>query len=254
MEVPDMSPTSLRASTGVLAAACMLTAFLVIPGCARADEPDAKEVAVFVGEVVSIKEVHSECPAEPSPQKAPPDTLCIQFDAGYEARYRVLDVLAGRLLPSEEVTFDIADHYGFPAFADFQHALLFVDDEPQGRWLEKYQGYAVHRTVDGSWASCGDPYDERFGDAPRNLKKISFANELGIVGEFTDAAIGKRFFDMKYLSISNGRIRCHTGVALSDLYEMVRTGVLAARGIRLPALDAGVKDRPSTGTTGQSGH
>lgn len=40
----------------------------------------------------------------------------------------------------------------------------------------------------------------------------------------------------RYLTIADGRIRCRMGVAIEDLYEAVRTGVMAAREIALPEL------------------
>jgi hypothetical protein len=204
---------------------------------APAAEPEPKVVA-FIGKLVSIKELPDQCPDTDKPKESPQglESLCIQFDSLYEARYEVVEILSGEIR-SKDVTFNIADHYGFPRFADYQHALLFVDIGPAENWLEKYQGYAVHRTSTSSWASCGNPYDERKGDTPRQLRPISFAKDFGTVGEFSSDGIARRFFDSKEMVVDGGRITCRNGVYASDLYDMVRTGVMSARGIRLPALE-----------------
>jgi hypothetical protein len=211
---------------------------VLLPAGASSAEHKPKIVA-FVGRLISIKEQPEQCPKTKLPKETSSglESICIQFDALYEAKYEVMDVLSGAI-DSREVSFNIADHYGFPQFADYQNALLFVSVGADDNWLEKYQGYAVHRTASGSWASCGNPYDERIGDNPRHLQSILFAGDLGVIGDFSREGIAKRFFDVKYISISDGRISCHTGVLVTDLYEMVRTGVLSARGIQLPALEA----------------
>lgn len=228
-------------------AAC--AAWLALAPAADAAGKGDPEYFTVVGRLVSIRELPDPCAVgeDPSKDDAEEEDLCIAFDSLYEARYEVLQTLDGKA-PAREISIQIADHYGFPHFAWYQYALLFVGTGPNGTWLEKYQGYPVHRTADGGWAACGNPYDDRGGDPPRHLRPISFANDLGIVGDFSQAGIDARFFDARYLSITDGRIRCHTGVLVSDLYEMVRTGVMAARGIELPPLKAGASAEPTSGS------
>jgi hypothetical protein len=203
---------------------------------ALAAEPESRIVA-FVGKLVSIKELPDPCgesKAEKSSQD--PESICIAFDALFEARYEVIEVLSGEL-PSKDVTFNIADHYGFPRFADYRHALLFVDIGSTENWLAKYQGYAVHPASAGSWASCGNPYDERSGDAPRGLRPVSFARDFGTIGEFTSEGVARRLFDSKEMVVEGDRITCRNGVYAAELYDRVRAGVMSARGIKLPRLD-----------------
>lgn len=213
----------------------LFACILFLPSVASADpEPN---VVAFVGRLISIKEVPNDCPKPEASDESPAlDRIC-SMDALFEARYEVLYFLSGSI-GTKEISFSVADHYGFPRFADYMNALLFVSIDPSGNWLEKYQGYPVHRTTSNAWASCGNPYDERVGDSPRHLQSLSFVNDLGIVGEFSMDGITKRFFDERYISVAGGRIKCHTGVLVSDLYEIVRTGVMAARGIQIPELGA----------------
>jgi hypothetical protein len=199
--------------------------------CAAQPQP---EIVAMVGRLVSIKELPNPCESRKAP--ADPSSTCIFLDALYEAKYEVTEVLSGHA-GGPEITFRIADHYGFPRFAHYRNALLFISLGSEGNYLEKYQGYPVHRTTGGTWASCGDPYNE-FADKPaRGLQTIDFADDLGIVGDFSEEGMRERFPDVKYLDVSGGRIRCRRGIPLTELYERVRTGVLAARGFSLPALD-----------------
>lgn len=208
----------------------------------RASEGN-EELLVFVGKFLDIKELPDQCPSTQPVEDAGGEAdgerelgaVCIQFDALYEARYEVVDGLVGSRFP-RELSFRIADHYGFPAFAEYRYALLFVQVGPEGAWLEKYQGYPVHRTVGGSWAACGNPFPSADDTAPASLRSIDFVDDLGMVGEFSTAGLERRFIDERYLSIVNGRIRCRMGVTIEDLYEAVRTGVMAAREIILPKL------------------
>lgn len=190
------------------------------------------EILAVVGHLVSIRRLPNPC--ERGNDSAQPD--CIMLDALYEAKYEIRTVLSGTT-PGPEISFRIADHYGFPRFAHYRDALLFVTIDTGGNFLQKYQGYAVHRTANGSWATCGDPYNEFFGDPGQGVRPIDFADDLGIVGDFSEEGLRERFPEAKHLDVSNGRIRCRRGIPLPDLYERVRSGVLAARGIAIPALD-----------------
>lgn len=210
----------------------LLIAATAVFGSAAADSGSDSEILAVVGRLISIKPLPDPC--ERKDGSAEP--ACIMLDGLYEAKYEILSVLSGTA-HGTEISFRIADHYGFPRFAHYRDALLFVTIHADGNVLQKYQGYALHRTANGSWATCGDPYDEFFGDPEHGVRAIDFADDLGIVADFSEEGIRERFPDAKHLDISDGRIRCRRGIPLSDLYERVRSGVLAARGIAIPALD-----------------
>lgn len=190
------------------------------------------EILAVVGRLISIKQLPNPC--ERKDGSAESD--CFMLDGLYEAKYEIQSVLSGTT-HGPEISFRIADHYGFPRFAHYRDALLFVTIGSDGNFLQKYQGYAVHRTSSGSWATCGDPYNEDFGDPEQGVRPIDFADDLGVVGDFSEEGIRERFPEAKHLDLSNGRIRCRRGIPLPDLYEKVRSGVMAARGIAIPALD-----------------
>ena len=193
----------------------------------------SEELLVVVGQLVKIDEAPDPCP---TPNKEG-DSNCTQFDSLYEATYNVLDVIVGSSGKSQ-VSFEIADHNGFPEFAEFKYALLFIDVSNDEAWLHKYQGYAVHRTETGRWASCGNPYDDRMGDEPRYLAPISFVSPLRNLGESSIPGVMNRL-DERYIEVEGDLVVCRKGVYLEDLYTMVREGVFKARGVEAPVLSAG---------------
>ena len=200
---------------------------------APAAEPDKSyPVLAFVGRLITIEEGVDPCAADTAKGE---ELTCISMDSIYAARYEVLEVLSGDYA-AHEITFQVADHYGFPKFAEYRTALLFVGLHPDGAWLEKYQGIPVHRIAGGSWASCGDPisgYDE---PPSERVQPLEFLDDLGIVGEYSREGLSSRFYDLADLEIGDGRIRCRQGIRVVELYDMVRTGVLAARGVTIPPL------------------
>ena len=99
-------------------------------GSVRAEESEETvDNLVFVGRLVSIEELPDPCEGRAD---------CISMDGLWSARYEIEQTLVGSY-PAREITLSIADHYGYPAVAKFEHALLFVGLYTNGPWLHKYQ-------------------------------------------------------------------------------------------------------------------
>ena len=222
-----------------LAMSMMVLALACLPAGAGAAGQTEESVDnfVFVGQLLSIEELPDPCEQK---QEETGELTCITMDSLYRARYRVLQRIAGSY-PGDVITFDIADHYGFPKFARYRNAVLFVglyDDRP---WLHKYQGIAVHRTVAGQWASCGEIEYRRKGEpVPPQVKPLRFEHDIASVGEISEAGWMEILRDWQTSHeamdhrIERGRIRCTRGILLEDLYDIVRDGVMRARGVVLP--------------------
>jgi hypothetical protein len=192
-----------------------------------AAEPQPVETFVFVGERLSIEEAPDPC------EQAGSD--CITMDSLYTARYRVLEPIAGTF-PRDEIGFSVADHYGFPSFARFRTALLFVALSGEGPWLHKYQAIPVHRTVDGYWASCGDIRFDSAGPPSPQLRTLRFEQAVALESELSEHMLASyRAGDMPHWRIADGEVWCSQGIVLQHVYEFVRSGVMHARGIALPA-------------------
>lgn len=152
--------------------------------------------------------------------------LSMRADPRYEARYKVLDMVEGT---HEGPTLDFVayDHYGRPAFLRFDTVLLFVVSH-SSEWVHsKYLYYPVHRTTDGDWAICGQPYvhDEE-PDAHKKLA-ASYEEPLGFIepqetrsGEFcTTGTRAKNLFyfeDKTRFIPRRNRVLCNREIGIRD--------------------------------------
>ncbi|HEY4287445.1 MAG TPA: hypothetical protein VGN00_10150 [Puia sp.] len=84
------------------------------------------------------------------------------MDYGFTARYKVLMPVYG-FYTGDTISSTAYDHYGWPGFAAYQHALLFVSEEHGKYYHEKYQFFDVYPTRNGRWASSYQSGD--FGHA-----------------------------------------------------------------------------------------
>jgi hypothetical protein len=208
----------------------LLLACSVSPCLASSPDNVGERTVAFVGKLVSIRELPDPCEGEPEPTDG---TLgCISMDEGYEATYEIDEVLMGHA-SSKTVTFYVADHYGFPRFAQYNHALLFVAQDKEGWYLHKYQGFPVFATADAGWATCGVADGTKEWSA--SVRPLAFLAALRSVGESSEAGIDATF-DGWPVEVSGGEVRCTAGIPVRELYELVRTGVMAARKVSLPKL------------------
>jgi hypothetical protein len=208
---------------------------LVLPAVAETADERTVETLVFVGELISMEPMPDPCEEE---RKRTGTLGCIFMDDLYRARYRVVRPVAGTTAKTE-VTFQVADHYGFPAFANTPHALLFVDVTDDGNWLHKYQGVPMHLTTDGQWAACGE-VDYRGVDEAlsHRAKPMTFAQPIArrdaVPREAWDRMLPwwKKHGDT--YRITGGEVRCLRGIPVQEAYEIVRQGVMKAREVPLP--------------------
>ncbi len=111
-------------------------------GLAGADVSNDKYL-VFVGEKISVDPVipiHGEA----------------KFDLQFTAKYRVLEKIYGDY-DSEFIEFNVFDHHGFPSFAKYEHALIYIVIHNGKYYHAKYMYSPLFETVDGKWA--GPYYD-----------------------------------------------------------------------------------------------
>ena len=182
------------------------------PGVQKSD------LFVFVGEKIEVVELE------------PPNGE-VWFDAGFDAKYRVVDKVYGEF-NGNIIEFRAFDHYGYPPFAKSTNALLFVSKYQGKLYHEKYQYYSVYRTIDGSWASCGDPYiGMDYHRKPFTPKALTFPEPIKFdLAEYT-AEQRKAMFTEPYFEILNGWAICKMGAFVDELFQIKRDGVLKARGV-----------------------
>lgn len=218
------------ALAGVLAVFAMAPPAFADPAQAR-----TAETRVFVGELIAIEPMANPCEEE---RKRTGSASCIVMDELYRARYRVVQPVAGTTA-NTEITFQVADHYGFPAFARTPHALLFVAVTDDGHWLHKYQGVPMHRTTDGQWAACGE-VDRRGVDKAlaHRAKPLAFAEPIAR-REAVPQDAWKRMLPWwkehaDTYRVAKGHVHCLKGIPVREAYEIVRQGVMTAREVPLP--------------------
>ena len=154
------------------------------------------------------------------------------MDLAFKAQYRVLDVIHGDY-KIDVIDFEAYDHYGRPAFEKYRFVLLFVSKH-EGRYFhQKYQYFPVFKTIKGSWAGCGSPYQfdpvhDYSAFAPRDMGFT--ADAYFEIRNLAPAEIAQRF-PASYYSISEGRAYCKMGNPASELFEVKKRGVLKARGL-----------------------
>lgn len=196
---------------------CLL--FAVCPaGGPQAAEPPERETVVFVGRLLSIEEVPDPC----GEQSVPRDLDCVSLDRLYSATYAVVQPVLGEFRDAV-VTFRVADHYGFPAFARHPHALLFLSRSPESAFLHKYQGFGMYRLRAGGWAACGG------AGAPRLTFAENFWSRTDLDESPYDADL-----EPEDVEIRDGGLRCLRGYTLRVAYEAFREDPARGTGPRLP--------------------
>lgn len=104
----------------------------------------------------------------------------ISLDGRYEARYEILELVTGDY-GHEFINFHAYDHYGLPAFSDYETVLLFVHDAGGELIHDKYNYYPIYKDAVGGWATCGDPYkhiDQVVDFQKKPLRDIIFEQDL----------------------------------------------------------------------------
>jgi hypothetical protein len=198
--------------------------FLFFSVMAMADD-GLEDLLVFVGEQVSV----TELPENICESDDISDCGFINFDSGYVAKYIVLDLVHGEYEKSN-IEFEVYSHRGFPAFAAYKYALLFVSDHDGRLVHQKYQFFDVYRTSDDRWATCGDPNEhDRENVKPAKLQNIVFTPEVYFdVTHYTDRLIKDEFPEPGWKREEN-RALCRQGVYTDELFRIKNEGVLRAR-------------------------
>lgn len=119
----------------------------------------------FIGEKIKVKEVKRKG---------------LMFNQWFKVRYKVLESIYGDF-QKQKIEFTVADHFGVPAFSNYDHVLLFVRLYGNRFHHVKYRFCDLYKTKDGRWAS---PYDSHLYSRSWNNhsearpEKIEFCEEV----------------------------------------------------------------------------
>lgn len=149
------------------------------------------------------------------------------MDLAFTAKYEVLEVSHGSY-GGTTIEFEVYDHYGYPDFARYDTALLFVSRTPsEGTYVhEKYQYVPVYRTDAGERAGCGDPYrfdaEDRIGNVVAD--RVTFDPPVAFdLSKMSRQEIREQF-PKQYFRVSEGKTICIRGAGLNDLLRIKMEG------------------------------
>lgn len=191
------------------------------------------ELSAFVGRPISLEEAECHSSGEIDP-KTGQQLVSICLDAVYRAMYHVEQSLEGNLAPGAIVTFMVADHYGFPAFAKSAHALLYLAHNGENYYHLKYQWDEVFLTADSDYAGCGcDDFLEGVPEAEVKEKSIECKNLLFMPPVTIDLHHMSAYGRQEYEGSADFNVQGHTatcirGRSASDIYQNKRQDLLDA--------------------------
>lgn len=186
-----------------------------------AQELEEPNLFVFVGEKISVEEFEIEV-----------EKGRILMDAAFRARYKVIKQVYNQL-PSDTIEFIAFDHYGEPAFSNYEHVLLYVVKADEGYFHEKYQYSPLYKTKDNSWAAPYDSWDYNHpynSDTTVNPVPIEWKTAPSFEATNRDLSDLEKYFPHPFYHIDGRTVTAIYGNYLQDLFSLKKSGVLKARG------------------------
>jgi hypothetical protein len=208
----------------IVAVAAAVTA--ATPGFAAEQTPTA-----FVGSLVEIAKIDCESD-ETVDAKTGHVAIIVCMDEMFRATYRVEQVLEGKLVAGLNVTFSVADHFGFPRFAEQKRALIYLGEHEGSYYHIKYKWGEAYRTTDGDFARCGcdeEPDAQDLEEAPgssSDCRVLSFSP--AVTRDLTHAS--RYFIDnlraaLDY-KIQGNHAECVRGLLVEDVYKRRRPDLM----------------------------
>ncbi|MGZ3930806.1 MAG: hypothetical protein ACXVPQ_06775 [Bacteroidia bacterium] len=172
---------------------------------------------VFVGEKVSVNLLRPFIPSD--------------MDEFYLAKYVVIQKVFGEY-KMDTIEFQVADHYGFPKFAEYKNVLLYVEREG-GKWYHvKYMYSALYKTVEDKWAGMyqGRDYEHSYNkDTNIRPEKMQFKDGPFIDINATNYGFGASYHPAYYKIIGNRAYPTY-GNYVEELFLLKRNGFLKYSG------------------------
>ncbi len=175
---------------------------------------------VFVGQKISVDNLpHKEG----------------SMDGGFKATYLILQKVFGTFL-QDTIEFVAYDHYGIPAFSNYDNVLLFVSADSGLYYHQKYMYNDVYLTKDGKWA--GTYAKEDFGHEYNKKTKIKpviidFAKEVSYPTKIirADSQVITFKYPKPYFKTIGEKSIAVYGNYVDELFILKRDGYLTAREI-----------------------
>lgn len=174
-----------------------------------------ENLIVFIGSKISVEEVKYEISLD-------------MWDYKFKAKYEVVEVVCGNY-KKDTIEFIGFDHYGEPAFSEFDTVMLYVSKGKNGYYHRKYQYHDVYRTIDGRWAS---PYDTLAywrldSSIAIRPEKLNFARQVGFDITNQKRQWVKRQFPVPFFEITPDKAIPIYGNYIPELFEMTKQTTLS---------------------------
>jgi hypothetical protein len=175
---------------------------------------------VFVGQKLKVT-------PEPEPYYCDVEIM----DSKVKAEYKVLQQVVGNF-PKDTIIFESFNHNHRITFSNYENVLLFVSKYCGEFYHEKYQYFDLYKTVDGKWASPGDPYKyDEYHRKNQKAQNIKFADTVWFdISKLGEAAI-KQQFPFPFYKIEGQKAIPIMGSYIDELIAVKKEGVLKARKI-----------------------
>jgi len=186
-----------------------------------AQELEEQNLYVFVGEKISVEEF------EPALEDGR-----ILMDSAFRARYKVIDNVYNQL-STDTIEFIAYDHYGIPAFSNFEHVLLYIVKTEEGYVHSKYLYSPLFKTKDNEWAA---PYQSSDYNHPYNSDidiepiRIEWQSPPSFKAEDHQLNNLDNSFPEPFYQIDGRTVTAIYGNYIEELFSLKKQGVLKARG------------------------
>ena len=186
----------------------------------RCDDTLPSKVYIFVGQKINLNYEQEQYYCDVT-----------TMDSRFKAEYKILKQVIGRF-PKDTIKFTVFDHYGRPSFSKYENVLLFVSEYCGELYHEKYQYFDLYKTIDGKWASPGDPYkNDEYHRKNLKAQNIRFADTVWFdISKLGEAAIKQQFPSPSY-KIEGQKAIPIMGSYIDELIAVKKEGVLKARKI-----------------------
>lgn len=207
----------------------LLTFFLIIIALYTYAQTAKDSLFVFVGEKIEVKSFN--VPAVIDSTSSPGNKIYrINMDEGFKAKYRVIKEVYNHYT-KDTINFEAFDHYGTPGFANYKYVMLFLKKNHDKWYHEKYQYFNVYKTLDGKWASPGNPYRFEY-ENKQTLKAIPIKFKEPVAFDITNLKkeVVNNQYPAPFFKIYGNKAVAVLGQHADALFEIKKNGVLKYRG------------------------
>jgi hypothetical protein len=176
---------------------------------------------VFVGSKLSVNEFKPKVPDNQ-----------ILMDQYFKVKYLIKKKVYGKF-NLDTIEFTVADHYGFPKFAEYDNVILYAIID-SGKWYHvKYMYTPVYKTKNNKWAGIYQGRDYAHSNNENTAikpVKIKFRDKITIDTTETKWKTFGNVYDPRYYKTKGNKGYPTHGNYVPALFELKKNGFLKVSG------------------------